>query len=46
MSLPQAALDGRSTIKTWVSAIAWRHLCDHYCSQVRGNKHGAALADL
>lgn len=46
MSLPQAAFDGRSTIKTGVFAIAWRRLCDHYCSQARGNKHEAALADL
>ena len=46
MSLPNAAFDGRSTVKTWVFAIAWRRLCDHYRSQARRNKHQAAVADM
>ncbi len=39
MAVPTAAFDGRSSVRTWLFAIAWRRLVDHFRGQARRGRY-------
>ena len=42
MAVPGAKFDGRSSVRTWLFAIAWRRLVDHFRGQARRGRYELA----